>query len=149
MHSSHDFLGRPFFFFPVISSPITSRIWELIFWRMTWPYYCRQLWNIFSIFTTTPTSKSISWHPISWSHPTHHLGHMTLHSMQPCLICNSKFPCFTTVRQNWSNTAMINLLPVSSKINPASQLTHQLTTWTSTTCYHFLHSLPQMLQHNN
>ena len=29
-HSSHKFLGRPFFLFPVISSSITSCIWELM-----------------------------------------------------------------------------------------------------------------------
>ena len=30
MDSSHNFLGRPFFLFPVISSSITSHIWEFI-----------------------------------------------------------------------------------------------------------------------
>ena len=54
--SSHDFLGRPFFLFPVISSFMTSCIWELMSRRMTWPYHHRQLWIIISsIFTTTPT----------------------------------------------------------------------------------------------
>ena len=35
MHSTHDFLGRPFFLFAVISTSITSRIWELMSPRMT------------------------------------------------------------------------------------------------------------------
>ena len=52
----HDFLGRPFFFFPIISTSITSRIWEFVSPRMTWPYHRRRLWIIISsIFTTTPT----------------------------------------------------------------------------------------------
>ena len=34
-HSSHDFLGQPFFFFSVISTSITSRIWELMSPHMT------------------------------------------------------------------------------------------------------------------
>ena len=34
--------------------------------------------------------------------------HMMLHSTQPRLIPNSKFPRFTTVQQNWSNTILIN-----------------------------------------
>ena len=34
-HSSHDFLGRPFFLFPGISCSMTSCIWELISRRMT------------------------------------------------------------------------------------------------------------------
>ena len=29
-HSSHNFFGRPFFLFPVISTSITSSIWELM-----------------------------------------------------------------------------------------------------------------------
>ena len=53
--SSHDFFGEPFFFFPIISRSITSRIWELMSWWMTWPYHRRWLWIIISsIFTTTP-----------------------------------------------------------------------------------------------
>ena len=58
MHSSHDFLGWPFFLFTVISSSITSRIWELMSWWMTWPYHWRWLWIISSIFTTT---YNLSW----------------------------------------------------------------------------------------
>ena len=55
-HSYYDFLGRPFFLLPVISSSITSRIWELMSWRMTWPFYRRRRWIITSsIFTTTLT----------------------------------------------------------------------------------------------
>ena len=57
--SSHDFLGPPFFLFPVISSFITSYIWELMSQWMTWPYHHRQLWIIISlIFATIPT---LSW----------------------------------------------------------------------------------------
>ena len=39
MHSSHDFLSQLFFLFPVFSTSITSRIWELISPHMTWPYH--------------------------------------------------------------------------------------------------------------
>ena len=35
MHSYHDFLGRCFFLFPVISTSITLCIWELMSPRMT------------------------------------------------------------------------------------------------------------------
>ena len=57
-HSFHDFLGRPFFLFPMISSSITSYIWELMFPRMTWPYHRRRFWIIISSIFTTPT---LSW----------------------------------------------------------------------------------------
>ena len=39
-----------------------------------------------------------------------HIDHTMLHPMQPRLICNSKFPRFTTVQQNWSNRTHINLI---------------------------------------
>ena len=39
--------------------------------------------------------------------------------------------------------------PLALKINPASQLTHYLTFWTSFRHYQLLQSLPQMLHHNN
>ena len=59
--------------------------------------------------STHPITNNISQHPINQSHPTHHPDHTMLHPMQPHLIRNSKFPCFTTVQQNWSNTTVINL----------------------------------------
>ena len=72
-----------------------------------------------------------------------HIDHTMLHPMQPHLICNSKFPCFTTVQQNWSNTTHINLplFPVALNINPAFQLTYHLTPRTCSTYSQFLHSL--------
>ena len=51
-HSCYNFLGRRFFFFSVISSSITSRIWKLMSPRMTWPYHRRRFW----IRTTTINS---------------------------------------------------------------------------------------------
>ena len=57
---------------------------------------------------THPITKNISRHPIYQSHPTHHPDHKILHPTQPRLIRNSKFPRFTTVQQNWSNTTLIN-----------------------------------------
>ena len=51
-------------------------------------------------------------HPIDQSHITHYPDHMTLHSTQPHVIRNSKFPRFTTVQQRWSNTTPINLSPL-------------------------------------
>ena len=36
MQSSHNLLGRPFFLFPVISSSITPRIWELMSQRIVY-----------------------------------------------------------------------------------------------------------------
>ena len=54
-------------------------------------------------------TNSISRQPINQPHPTHHPDHTTLHPTQPRLIRNSKFPRFTTVQQNWSNTMLINL----------------------------------------
>ena len=58
LHSSHNFLDWPLFLFPVISSSIISRNWELSSCK-TWPYHHRRLWIIIStIFTTIPT---LSW----------------------------------------------------------------------------------------
>ena len=57
---------------------------------------------------THPITKNISQYPINQSHPTHHPDHTTLLPMQPHLR-NSKFPQFTKVQQNWSNTTLINL----------------------------------------
>ena len=61
---------------------------------------------------THPITKNISRHPVNQSHPTHHPDHTTIHPTQPRLIHNSKFPRFTTVQQNWSNTKLINLPPL-------------------------------------
>ena len=44
-----------------------------------------------------PITKNISWHPINQSYPTRP-DHSTLYPMQPCLIQNNKFPCFTTIQ---------------------------------------------------
>ena len=59
-----------------------------------------------------PITKNISQHPINQSHPTHHPDHATLHPTQPCLFRSGKFPRFTAVQQNWSNTTLINLPPL-------------------------------------
>ena len=92
------------FLYPVISSSITSRIWELMSRRMTWPYHRRRFCIIVSlIFTTTPTHLS---------HPIHHPDHTTLQPSKARLIRNSKFPRFKTVQQHWSNTTLINLPPL-------------------------------------
>ena len=94
-HSSHDFFGRPFFLFSVISSSITSRIWELMSQRMTRPYQHRRLSLIMSsIFTRTSTLSSWSYDALP---------------SQPHLIGNSKFAHFTIIQQNWSNTTLVNL----------------------------------------
>ena len=108
MHSYHDFLGRCFFLFPVISTSITLCIWELMSPRMTRPYHRRHLWIIVSsIFKQDPLyqeePQSTPYQPVS---PT---DHTTFHPMQPRFIRNSKFPGFTTVQQNWSNKTLINL----------------------------------------
>ena len=88
---------------------------QLMSSRMTWPYHRWQLfyYHVLNLHNNThPITKNISRHPINQSHPTHQPDHTTLHPMQPCLICNSKFPRFTTVQQNWSNTTLINLPPL-------------------------------------
>ena len=82
--------------------------------------------------------KNISQHSIDQFHLKHHTDHTTSHPMQPHLIHISNYPTFATVQLNWSNTTDKSYLVVS-KINPAFQPTH----------YQFLHSLPQMLLHNN
>ena len=56
---------------------------------------------------THPIPKNVSQHPIDQSHPTYHPDNTTLHYLQPHLIHNGKFLCFTTVQQNWSNTTLI------------------------------------------
>ena len=115
--SSHDFLGWPFFLFPVNSTYITSRIWKLMSPRMTWLLNRKWRWIIISwIFTTTstqchPVTKNITRHPINQSHPAHP-DHATLHPTQPHLICSSEFPRFTAVQQNWSNATLINIAPL-------------------------------------
>ena len=69
-------------------------------------------YHIFDIHNNThPISKNISQHPIDQSHPTYHHDHTMLYLMQPHLICNNKFPGFTTVQQNWPNTTLINFPP--------------------------------------
>ena len=78
-------------------------------------YYFLNLHNNTHLIT-----KNISQHPINQSHPKHHPNHRMLHPMQLRLIHNSKFPRFTTVQQNGSNTTLINLPPIASKINTAS-----------------------------
>ena len=91
MHSSQDSLGWPFFRFPVISSSITSRIWELMSWQMTWPHHYRWLWIITSsIFTTIPTlSHRTSVNTLSTSLTPHIL------IIQCCNPCN--LASFSTV----------------------------------------------------
>ena len=105
--------------FPVISTSVTSCIWELMAPCMAWSYHCRQLWNISSIFTTTPTLSwktsvgtlsTDSWHPVNQSLPTYYPDYTTLHPTQHRLIHNSNFPLFTKIQQNWSNTTLINPL---------------------------------------
>ena len=54
-------------------------------------------------------TKNISLCTINQSHPTHHPDYTILRPAQPCLIRNSKFPCFTTVQQNWSYTTLTNI----------------------------------------
>ena len=50
--------------------------------------------------------QSIPYQPVS---PTYHPDHTMLYSTPPHLLHNSKFPCFTTAQQNWSNTMLISL----------------------------------------
>ena len=72
---------------------------------------------ISSLFTTTPTlSRRTSVDTfINRSHRIYHPDHATLHLTRPRLICNSKFPRFTTVQQNWSNTAINPRLMIETK----------------------------------
>ena len=113
-HSSYDFLGQPFFLFPVISSSITLRIWELMSRQiiMTMSPQTTLHYHIHDLHNTQITPKNISRHPTDQSHPKHHHDHTTLHPTQPCLIRNSNFPCFKTLQQNWSNATLIDLLPL-------------------------------------
>ena len=50
----------------------------------------------------------------------YHPDHATLHPTQPHLIRNSKFPRFTTVQQNWSNTAINPRLMIETKFRDNS-----------------------------
>ena len=74
---------------------------------------------IFDLYNKThPIHKNISRsHSINQSHLTHHTDHTMLHPMQPQLIHKSKFPCFATVQQNWSNTTLI-IFPCCFKGKP-------------------------------
>ena len=64
-HSCHDFPGRPFLILlPITSSSMTSRIYELVSWRMSLLYHSNRLCSkLFSILTATPTffSENIIW----------------------------------------------------------------------------------------
>ena len=53
-HSSYDFLGQTFFLFPVISSSITLRIWELMSRQIIMTDDRRRLCIIISTIFTTP-----------------------------------------------------------------------------------------------
>ena len=80
---------------------------------MTIPPQTTLNYQIFDLHNNThPILKNIDRHPIDQSHPTHHPDHMMIHSMQPRLIRNSKFPRFTTVQPNWFNTTLIHLPPL-------------------------------------
>ena len=78
-----------------------------------------------------PYYEEHCWHPINQSHPTYHPDHTTLYPTQSRVIRNNKFPCFTTVQQNWSKHNTNKSSSVASNLNPASQITHHLTPWTS------------------
>ena len=111
-HSSYGFLGWPFFSFPVISTSVTSRIWEIdiSMHDMTIPPQMALSFHLHNLHNNTQSlRKNIIWHPINKSHPTYHPDHTILHPMQPRIIRNRKFPLFTTVQQNWSNTTLVKL----------------------------------------
>ena len=79
---------------------------------MTIPLQTTLNYHVLSLHNETyPITKNIIRHPINQSQPTHP-DHTTLHPIQHCLIDNSKFPRFTTVQQNWSNTTLINAPPL-------------------------------------
>ena len=67
-------------------------------------------YHIFDLHNNTHLiPKKFSRYTIDQSHPTYHPDQTTLRPIQPRLIRNSKFPRFTTVQQNWSNTTLLNL----------------------------------------
>ena len=83
---------------------------------MTIPLQTSLNYEIFDCHDNThPIPKNISRHPINQPHSTHHPDHMMLHPTQPHFIHNSKFPRFTTVQHNWSNTTLINLPPLHQR----------------------------------
>ena len=65
--------------------------------------------DISSVFTTTPTLSRRTAHTLSTSITPTYPDYAMLHPTQPHLMCNSKFPRFTKLEQNWSNTTLINL----------------------------------------
>ena len=82
---------------------LTYLIVNVLMDNMTIPSQTDLNYHIFDLHNNTHhILKHISWHPIDQSHPTHHPDHATLHPKQPCLIRNSKSPCFITVQQNCS-----------------------------------------------
>ena len=129
------------------STSITLCIWEPMSLRMTWPYHRRQLWIIISpIFKARPT--------LSWRTSVDTLSiSLTLHIILSYNVpphATSPHPQQEVPRFYSSTTKLVyhNPSPVASKINSTFRLTHHLTPWTSFTHYQFLHSLPQMLDHN-
>ena len=86
----------------------------------------------------TPYHEEHQSTPYHQSHPTHHLDHMMLHPIQPCLICNSNFPGFTTVQQSWSNTTLINLPELYQCI---------VTLLTSLFMFHLISFIPPFIVH--
>lgn len=78
MPNFQNFIVRPFFLFSYISNSLTSSIWRLVSWWVTWLYHRKWLCtNIFFIFTTTPTLSLRT--ALDQSYPTHHPDHKTLH----------------------------------------------------------------------
>ena len=89
-HSSHDFFGQHFFLFQVISTYITSHIWELMSQHMTLPYHCKRLWIIrSSIFTATPIlSQRSSVNTLSTSITPHII--LIIWNSNPCNLPHSQ-----------------------------------------------------------
>ena len=151
MHSSHDFLGWPFFLFPVISSSITSHIWEFMSRRLTWPNRRRRLKILISSIFATPTlSRRTSVDTLSTSLSPHIILVIrcsTLRNLPSSATVSSPMFHNSTTKLAQHNTDKSS--PVASKINRASRLTYHLTPWTFSKHYQFSHVLPQMLHHNN
>ena len=131
-HSSHDFPGRPFFLLlPITSSSMTSRIYELVCWRISLSYHCSGLCSkLFSIVTAAPTffSESIIWNFFNFF--LSHTSSQPLHKKWNFSIkdCCSKCDQIRSFQRIWSHllkkSLMENFIFCKENHKPQANLTH-------------------------
>ena len=105
MPNFQNFVGHPFFLFSYISNSLTSSIWRLVSWWVTWLYHRKWLCtNIFFIFTATPT---FSLRTALESPLTSRTPHILTIKRFTYVASNHLLPNLTTSQKNSSDTTLI------------------------------------------